>query len=350
MAMAEYAWTSFNENAKVFEYAPQGRPGDDRFHPCLPGETEVYFSGKWKPISEVKIGEENEFGKVSAISTHDAIDMVEITAGGVTVKATWNHPFLVLRGKEIAWVNAEKLRKGDDLICLTRTKQQEKDTCDTERIRTGGSEWSMTLFGKLRTALSRKVCKSITRISTKRIITFPISCLSRPLNTSGYTAVAYVERTENGLNRVKPAENLSLAHKSSGISAEDGYKEVFAKNASSRRSLQTAVCELQTVGSVNLQRKKTKVFNLTIEGIPAFETRIGITHNTQKPVALYKWLLSRYAKPGDRILDTHLGSGSSRIAAWDLGFDFVGCEIDKTYFELEEERFRKHTMQTRMEL
>lgn len=76
----------------------------------------------------------------------------------------------------------------------------------------------------------------------------------------------------------------------------------------------------------------------------------GTIHPTQKPVALYKWILSRYAKPGDKILDTHLGSGSSRIAAWDLGFDFVGCEIDKTYFDLAEQRFQKHTSQTRMEL
>lgn len=68
-------------------------------------------------------------------------------------------------------------------------------------------------------------------------------------------------------------------------------------------------------------------------------------HPTQKPVALYKWLLMRYAKPGMKILDTHLGSGSSRIAAYDLGFDFVGYEIDKTYFEQQEERFRKHTNQ-----
>lgn len=71
-------------------------------------------------------------------------------------------------------------------------------------------------------------------------------------------------------------------------------------------------------------------------------------HPTQKPVALYKWLLSKYAKPGDKILDTHLGSGSSRIAAYDLGFDFVGCEIDKVYFDLEEKRFEEHTKQTRM--
>ena len=55
-------------------------------------------------------------------------------------------------------------------------------------------------------------------------------------------------------------------------------------------------------------------------------------HPTQKPVKLYEWLLTNYAKPGQRILDTHLGSGSSAIAAEKLGFKFVGCEIDADYF------------------
>jgi len=68
-------------------------------------------------------------------------------------------------------------------------------------------------------------------------------------------------------------------------------------------------------------------------------------HPTQKPTQLYKWLLKNYAKEGDRILDTHLGSGSSRIAAYDMGFDFVGYEIDKDYFEAEEKRFANHIQQ-----
>lgn len=71
-------------------------------------------------------------------------------------------------------------------------------------------------------------------------------------------------------------------------------------------------------------------------------------HPTQKPVALYAWIFANYAKPGDKILDTHLGSGSSRIAAWNAGLDFVGCEIDKTYFDLEEKRFEEHTRQLRI--
>ena len=56
-------------------------------------------------------------------------------------------------------------------------------------------------------------------------------------------------------------------------------------------------------------------------------------HPTQKPVKLYEWLLQNYAKEGDKILDTHVGSGSSLIACYNMGFDYVGYEIDKDYFE-----------------
>ncbi len=68
-------------------------------------------------------------------------------------------------------------------------------------------------------------------------------------------------------------------------------------------------------------------------------------HPCEKPFALYRWIYQRYAKPGDKILDTHLGSGSSRIAAYDAGLDFVGCEIDRDYFEAQEKRFEAHTAQ-----
>ncbi len=65
-------------------------------------------------------------------------------------------------------------------------------------------------------------------------------------------------------------------------------------------------------------------------------------HPTTKPIKLYRWLLQNYAKPGDKILDTHLGSGSSRIAAHDMGFDFTGFEKDADYFNDEEKRFAAH--------
>lgn len=71
-------------------------------------------------------------------------------------------------------------------------------------------------------------------------------------------------------------------------------------------------------------------------------------HPTQKPVKLYKWLLSDYAQPGDRIIDTHLGSGSSAIAAHQMGFDFVGIELDKDYYASACKRFKEQTAQLKL--
>ena len=74
----------------------------------------------------------------------------------------------------------------------------------------------------------------------------------------------------------------------------------------------------------------------------------GTIHPTQKPIKLYEWLLMNYAKEGDKILDTHLGSGSSRIAAYRNGFDFIGFELDKDYYEAQEKRFKTELMQPRL--
>ena len=68
-------------------------------------------------------------------------------------------------------------------------------------------------------------------------------------------------------------------------------------------------------------------------------------HPTQKPVKLYDWILHKYSKPGDRILDTHLGSGSSAIAAHYFGVDFVGTEIDEKHFDSASKRFEETTLQ-----
>lgn len=68
-------------------------------------------------------------------------------------------------------------------------------------------------------------------------------------------------------------------------------------------------------------------------------------HPTQKPVKLYQWILANYAKPGMRIIDTHLGSGSSAIAAYYFGCEFVGCELDEEYYFAAKERFERETRQ-----
>jgi len=68
----------------------------------------------------------------------------------------------------------------------------------------------------------------------------------------------------------------------------------------------------------------------------------GPIHPTQKPIALYKWVLTNYAKPGQKIFDPMMGSQSSRIAAHDMGFDYWGCELDADYFRDGEARFKAH--------
>lgn len=89
-----------------------------------------------------------------------------------------------------------------------------------------------------------------------------------------------------------------------------------------------AEAELAWVGSGGTRIKKLS------------PNQLNRIHPTQKPVKLYEWLLKNYAKEGDKILDTHLGSGSSAIACWNMGFDMVACELDKEYYDQAMERIQ----------
>jgi site-specific DNA-methyltransferase (adenine-specific) len=89
-------------------------------------------------------------------------------------------------------------------------------------------------------------------------------------------------------------------------------------------------------------------FNKHPKMVKINSTDINRMHPTQKPVDLYRWLLKNYAKQGDKILDTHLGSGSSRIAADMEGFDFYGCELDQDYFNAHQKRWDDYKSQQRL--
>jgi site-specific DNA-methyltransferase (adenine-specific) len=95
--------------------------------------------------------------------------------------------------------------------------------------------------------------------------------------------------------------------------------------------------------------KTIRVFDLSRGSAMGDHNKYGEKiHPTQKPVALYKWLLDKYAKEGDKILDTHLGSGSIAIACHDYGFDLTACELDKEYFDKAMQRINNHTAQIKM--
>jgi site-specific DNA-methyltransferase (adenine-specific) len=90
-------------------------------------------------------------------------------------------------------------------------------------------------------------------------------------------------------------------------------------------------------------KKSSKKFVCSVHnGLSGGKDRI---HPTQKPIKLYDWIFKNYASPNDKILDTHLGSGSSRIAAHKAKLDFVGCELDKEYFDAQEKRFKYFSSQ-----
>jgi len=95
--------------------------------------------------------------------------------------------------------------------------------------------------------------------------------------------------------------------------------------------------------------KNAKQFDYRYYGNLEGNTSTGVKfHPTQKPVALYEWLLMNYAKENDKILDTHLGSGSIAIACHNLGYELTGCELDKDYYEAAIKRIEQHKQQQRL--
>jgi site-specific DNA-methyltransferase (adenine-specific) len=139
-------------------------------------------------------------------------------------------------------------------------------------------------------------------------------------------------------------QNIANANSSSWIVWDkcNGTSD-FADCELAYTNFKGAVRQFRFMWSGMFQGKQSFTEGHIFEGnLSLHEKRI---HKTHKPIILYKWLLHNYAKPGDRILDTHLGSGSSAIAAHNMGFDFVGCELDKDYYDAACKRFKEQTKQ-----
>jgi site-specific DNA-methyltransferase (adenine-specific) len=118
---------------------------------------------------------------------------------------------------------------------------------------------------------------------------------------------------------------------------------VWQKNGTAFGEAEVAICSTH---------KSVKVFEYTWNGMiqQDMKNKEERIHPTQKPIALYEWLFEKYAKQGDKILDTHLGSQSSRIAAYKAGLDFVGSELDTDYFNQGNQRFEEFKIQFEQEI
>jgi site-specific DNA-methyltransferase (adenine-specific) len=130
-------------------------------------------------------------------------------------------------------------------------------------------------------------------------------------------------------------ENISNANSSCWI--------VWRKNGQNPNAT-NADCELAYTSF----KTAVRFFNYDWSGFGFINKGEDKIHPTQKPVALYKWLLDKYAKQGDKILDTHLGSGSIAIACHDYKFDLTACELDKEYFDKAMQRINNHTAQQKL--
>lgn len=108
---------------------------------------------------------------------------------------------------------------------------------------------------------------------------------------------------------------------------------------------QMSDCE---IASISGQKKVDYVYINWQSGFYRTQQEGAICHPCQKPVKLYRWLLENYAKPGDKILDTHLGSGSIAIACHYMGFDLTGSELDTDYFNMMIKRIKQETKQISM--
>jgi hypothetical protein len=316
----------------------------------LPAGEKVLFNGKWINIENVKIGDVNNYGTVINTTQHNAEKIIEITVKGVKVKATWNHPFLIKREKKIYWMNAENIKKGDfvltnyrasayntqkpfeDIVCRKNTKKQIKDISDIQKIVPENLGFYIVSYGKIIMVKFLSECKYIIKILTKKTIVFPIYNLSRPLSIKGITQVVDLSKAY-GLNHVKFVTNLKNVIKRIGIIPEDGLTGKYVKNVSLKSHLIKERFLCQKVGNVKIIKQKTKVYNLTINGIPAFETKIGLSHNTQKSINILCKLINIFTDPGDIIIDPVAGSGSTLIAALETGRSAYGFEINKKFYE-----------------
>ena len=364
-AKCELAYTSHKKAVKYFKFDWLGfgavNAKEIRIHPCLPAGEKVFFNNKWVNIETVKVGDKNRYGKVIDTTSHYAEKLIEIMVGDRKTVATYNHPFLVKRLNKIYWLNAEKIEKNDCILskafvyCMQKpsegmqwnTRKQKKDISDIQKTKMENCDLSIVSFGKRIMAVSLLVCKYIIKILTNQTILLKTCNLSRPLNIKGSTLVADL-LMENGKNRARYVENIKMQIKKIGIILVVGLTEKYVRNAISKNPLKRERLLLQKVGSVKIINQKTKVYNLTMDNIPAFDTAIGISHNTQKPVALYRWLLQNYAKKGDKILDTHVGSGSSIIACIEEHFEYCGFELDADYHRDATARIEEFKAQGRM--
>ena len=340
-------------------------PTQKYIHPCLPAGEKVYIDKQWIPIEEVKAGQYSEYGLIDSITTdHESEEITEIEVEGQTTKSTHNHPFLILRDHMVSWVEAGHAQAGDFILAninvfdtlkpswdkkahqanihLEQDTLQTKGTTGSTISNKSGTDSPMMSSGIATTEKYLQANKSTIETDESKIIELEISSLSIPLDISGITPIAEIT-TANGKNFARYVVNTNQSIENIGITQEDGSQGKSAENASSQKAWRCEKFLLRKVGSVKIIREKTKVYNLSIQGIPAFDTLIGVSHNTQKPVALAERALKRSSEENDIVLDAFAGSGSTMMACEQMNRKCRLIELDPKYVDACVQRWVDYT-------
>lgn len=317
-------------------------------YPCLRPGSRVLTNEGWLPIEEMQVGmqvlaSDGTFCEVEHVSNHHCGDpLVRLAVEGalVTVDATSNHPFLVWREGEIAWVEAGQIRVGDYSMTplYSGVENGTQKPCDSTpkdifKPRSMVSSDSSTLLsGSKSTALYLKDSNSTTATTTSRITICPISNLLTPLHTSGFTLVVN-SVTECGGNHAGCAVCSNPPMQNIGTCREDGLTENYVDPALSLKSLTTVVFALHRVESVDVVPYSGEVWNLSVEGNPTFQTEVGMSHNTQKPLHLLNRFVRVHTNPGDVVLDAFAGSGTlgESAAVHDRDFVLIDASSDAVH-------------------
>jgi site-specific DNA-methyltransferase (adenine-specific) len=334
---AGHLWAADRKQTTILEF---DKPSTNDIHPCLCPGTEVLTENGWRVIESLVDGDcvlaaDGVFRSVELVSSHFIEKCVfRLAVSGVesAVDATDNHPFLVLRDGELAWIEASQIIVGDE-ICSPTKAMSENGTAI-------GNEWNTTSSGRETSEPSQTDIASITSTTTSKTITFQTYNLSPILSTSGFTPVATSAMAFGGSPAVL-ADHLNLLLPNTGISAQkDGPMDGAADRATSEKSYSFVLRSVSTLEKINYSGL---VWNLSVKDSPTFETRIGMSHNTMKPVALFEYQMLNNTKGADVVLDLFGGSGTTAIACEKHGRHARLMELDPKYCDVICKRWMEFT-------
>ncbi len=335
----DHYWCGARDQGDVWQIK---KPQKNDLHPCLCPGTEVFTESGWQVIESLVEGDcvltaDGMFCSVEFVSSHFIQKSVfRLAVSGVehAVDATDNHPFLVLRDGELAWIEASQIVVGDE-ICSPQKVMSENGTATDY-------EWNTTSSGKEILEPSQTDIASIISTTTSKTMTFQTCNLSPTLSTSGFTPVVTSAMAFGGSSAAL-AKHINRLLQNTGISVQkDGLMDGAADHATSKKSYSFVLRSVSCIKKINYAGL---VWNVSVKDSPTFETRIGMSHNTMKPVELVERAIRNSSKTQDIVLDPFGGSGTTLMACEKSGRRARLIELDPKYVDVIVRRWQQFTGQ-----